>query len=315
MKRLRWLGMPFALALSACALGQSGNVTRFASEPLLTGGTFSTGGGLTVASVLKQVDGKTAVCGIWSESISQTVFTKGTAKEILASGSVSLGKQRLLTGLDFFRKVPPGTEYVGLDANCRTTELEWQSRYATERHVIALPRQVVYRGRNNPGGLEVDFAQTGPGALSSSLNVVQTLFRQPVKIALGSMPALGAGQYSSGGSIRVAAELRQIGKAAYVCGVWSESRGQSARTEKQAPEVLARSALSVGGKTIMSDLRFMRRVSHKSPPARKTANCIDSGIAWSDLPDQKTLNVTLPQMIVYTAPRQTITFSPTTADG
>lgn len=303
--------LTLAVAVSACSSGQDGSVTRLASEPALTGGTYSTGGGLTVASVLRNEGGRVALCGVWSESVSQTVYSKGKAKDVLASGAAYLGGQRITTGLDYFRQVPAGTTYSGGDASCRTSGIAWSERYEGVQPNIVLPRQTVYRDRDTPGGLTVRFTQTGPGALSGSLDLVETLFRQPVRIDLGPNPATGAGQYSTGGEIRAAVELRQIGKAAYVCGVWAETRGRSIQTEKQAPEVLARGAVSVGGEMLVEDLRFLRRVSAKRPLSNATAHCIDSGQAWADLKAGAPVRVRLPKMIVYSGPGETITFSPT----
>ncbi len=311
MKFTQWLGMAALVGVTACATPQAGNVTRLSVDPPLTGGTYSTGGGITVASELRNIGGQAALCGLWSESASQTPYSKGKAKDILASGAAYLGGQRLLTGLDYFASVPAGTDYSQADAPCQVTDRAWSANHASIKPEIRLPQQVVYRDRNSSNGIVVDFKQTGPGALSGSLDLVQTIFRQPVRFPLGPAPTVGGGRYSSGGSITAAVEVRQVGKEAYVCGVWKETRGQDQRTEKQAPEVLARGNVTAGGLTLVEDLRFMRRISAGRPFANARANCIATGVLWADLKDGSSVAVRFPQFVVFADPARTIIFSPT----
>ncbi len=307
----KWFAVAALLGATACATPQNASVTRLSTAPAMTGGTYSTGGGITVASEFRNIGGRTALCGVWSESISQTPFSKGKAKDVLASGAAYLRGHRLLTGLDYFAKVPPGTDYSQSDAPCQVTDQPWSGANATLKPEIRLPQQIVYRDRDRRNGIVVDFKQTGPGALSGSLDLVQTIFRQPVRFPLGPAPTVSGGQYSSGGGVTVAAELRQVGRDAFLCGVWTQSRGQDRRTEKQAVEVLARGTVTAGGIRLSEDLRFMRRIAPGRSFANARANCVETGVAWAEIGTRRTLSVTFPDFVVFSDPGQTITFSPT----
>lgn len=311
----RVLAIPALLLVAACSTGGADNVTRLKTEPILTGGTYSTGGGITIASTFRNVGGQTALCGLWSESAVQTPYSKGVAPQVLSSGAVYLDDQRLLSDLDFFRKIPATTDYTAVQAPCAVSDLPWRPDYADRVPDIRLPRQVVYADRGRVKGPIVEFRQTGPGALSRSLDPVGAIFGKVVRLPLGHSPAIGAGRYSSGGGVKVAVDLHQVGNAAYLCGVWSESRGRSPRTEMQAPEVLARAVVVADGETVIEDLRFLRRVPKHQPLTDGPANCIDTGRKWADVDDARTMAVRIPAFVIYAGPDRPITFSPTGAEG
>lgn len=311
MNFLKICAIPALGALVACAGVGAETVTRLAADPALTGGTYSTGGGITLASAYRNVGGRVALCGLWSESAAQTPFSRGKAARVLSSGAVYLRDKRLLTGLGFLRKVPATTMYSTTPAPCRASEEPWRPEYAKLTPDIRLPHQIVYRDGGAVKGPVVDFRQTGPGALGGSLDLIKAIFGNTVRIPLGQSPASGGGRYSSGGGIRAAAELRQIGANAYACGVWRESGGQSPRTEKQAPEVLARGSLVAGGRTVISDLRFFRRASSRRPLAGRQANCVDTGRPWASIGNPGEVSVRFPAFVVYPGPDRRITFVPT----
>lgn len=311
MKHMKMCIAGLVLALGACAAGPSGTVSRFQSEPALTGGTYTTGGGITVASRFQEVNGRTALCGLWSESRAQTPYTKGRARSVLASSAVYLEGTRLLNDLSFLHKTPPGTRYDGMKTTCALSDRAWQAAYASRVPDIRMPRQIVYFEPGNNAGPRVEFRQTGPGALGGSLELIKALFGNIVRLPLGPSPALGGGTYSSGGGLTAAVDLRQVGTAAYACGVWSRSQRQNPRTEYQAPEVLARAAILVDGQPIIRDLRFMRSVLRQGSYAGKTAHCVKTGRDWADIQDAGSVSVVFPNMVVYPGPDRRITFSPT----
>lgn len=310
---LKIAAFPAVLSLIACTTGGTDHVTRLKTEPVLSGGTYSTGGGITVASAFRNVGGRTAVCGVWSESAAQTPYTKGKAGKVLSSGAVYLDGARLLSDFGFFRKTAPTTDYSTVSAPCAVSGAPWRAEYATSIPDIQLPQQIVYQDRGGVKGPIVQFRQTGPGALGGSLNLVQAVFGKTVRLRLGEGAVRGSGRYSSGGGVKAAAELRQIGRNAYLCGTWSESGGQSPRTEMQAPEVLARGSVVVDGEVVVDDLRFMRRVSARKPLAGRLANCVDTGRPLADIGDARDLSLRLPSFVVYPGPGRVITFSPTSA--
>ena len=307
----RFLAATLTMAsLASCMSGHEDGVARLGANPALTGGTYSIGGGITIASEFRNQGGRVALCGVWAESERQTFYTKGKARDVLASGAVYLGGNRVIIGLNFLRKTAPTTSYTDLKAGCSMTLVPWRAEYAGRVPDIRLPEQNANRDYGIGAKPIVRFRQTGPGALTGSLDIIQTLFRPKVRMPLGQNPPQAAGQYSTGGGVRAAAELRQVGNAAYVCGAWSQSKRQSPRTEKQAPEVLARGHVSANGKPVLRDLGFFRHIASQRPFEGIMAHCKDTGLAWDGAFDPASVQVHLPEMVVYPGPGTQVIFMP-----
>ena len=220
-----------------------------------------------------------------------------------------------MSDLSFLRKSTPTTAYTGLKATCAVTGHPWREDYAGRVPDIRLPAQIVYRDHGTGAKPIVHFRQTGPGALGGSLDVVQVLFGDTMRKPLSRTLARASGRYSSGGDIHAAVELHRVGNTTYVCGVWRERRGPSPRTEKQAPEVLARGAVLIDGKPLLQDLRFLRRVTGRGSLHGKTATCMDTGQDWRTLSSPGHIKLQLPRMVVYWGPGARITFAPDHADS
>jgi len=139
-------------------------VARLGGAPVLSGGSYSTGGGLTVAIDVRERQGKTMVCGVWAESAQQSILTKGKAGGVLDSGSVALGDETLLRGLRFLAEVEPMAAYGGQEARCAVTSRPWQAGDGARRAVVRIPQQVVHVEIDEAGGFAVTFKPTGPGA-------------------------------------------------------------------------------------------------------------------------------------------------------
>ena len=309
MKPVTLSAIAFTLILTACAAPDGGTVTRLDAAPALTGGTYSTGGGLTLASTYRPVDGRTALCGAWAESKAQTPYTKGKARDILSGGAAYLDGEKILDDLGYFRKIQPTTDYRDIPATCRVTAQPWRPDYANRVPDIRLPRQVVYYDPSGISGPRISFQQTGPGALGGSLDLVQALFSDRIRLPLGQTPVRGGGRYSSGGGVDVAVELRQIGNTAYACGVWSESRRQTPRTEQQAPEVLARGRILADGREVLSDLRFLRRTRPGGPYGGRLAHCVDTGRPWAEV-SRARITASFPRITIYPGPGKPVIFTP-----
>jgi hypothetical protein len=152
-----------ATALGGCAVATGPQVVaRLGSDPVLSGGSYSSGGGLTVAADLQEYQGRTLVCGVWAQSEAQSILTKGKARGVVASGNVSVGGETLVRGLGFMKEVPPMAGYAGQEAGCRLTDRPWQDGDA--RAEIRIPRQVVEVQADEEGGFAVTFRQDGTGA-------------------------------------------------------------------------------------------------------------------------------------------------------
>lgn len=158
-----------ALGLAACASpNMPAGTAALGPNPTLAGGTFTSPGGLTVAADVRNIGGKTGVCGVWAESANQSVMTRNSGPQILDSGGVALGGQAVAQGLRFMAKVAPATDYSGAQANCITTERPWMAGDETRDVQIILPRQVVFNDLDadfgSSGGILIWFRPGGPGA-------------------------------------------------------------------------------------------------------------------------------------------------------
>lgn len=162
---MRRKGMIFgALALAGCTVAGPQMVARLGADPVISGGSYDSGGGLSVAVDLREEAGRVMVCGVWAQSHQQSILTKGKAVDVMGSGSVYLGDAALVRGLAFMREVAPAADYGGQEAGCVVTDRVWQAGDARARPVIRLPRQVVHVEGDGLGHFVVTFRQTGPGA-------------------------------------------------------------------------------------------------------------------------------------------------------
>jgi len=151
--------------LAACSPApDTRTVARLGPDPALSGGSYSSGGGITVAADVREMDGRTMVCGVWAQSRQQSVLTKRKARGVLDTGSVALGAETLVRGLRFMTEVAPMADYGGQEAGCAVTQRPWRQGDAGRRVEIRLPRQVVEVEIDEAGGFAVTFRPSGPGA-------------------------------------------------------------------------------------------------------------------------------------------------------
>ncbi len=153
-----------AFALAACSTVQPAGKATLGANPVLDGGRFSSGGGLTVAADLRESAGRVAVCGVWAQSERQSVLTKFKAAQVIATGSVAVNGETLVRGLQFMPEVAPMADYAGAEAACVRTERAWSDAMRQARVDINIARQVVERDVSQSGVMEVVFIPDGPGA-------------------------------------------------------------------------------------------------------------------------------------------------------
>ncbi len=151
------------LLLAACTGLEPQAVARL-DNPVLSGGSYDSGGGITVAAEIRENAGRTMVCGVWAQSRQQSVLTAGVEPKVLGSGSVYLDGRALVRGLLFMQEVPPMADYAGQEAGCVLTDRRWIAGDGAKRPVVRIPRQTVYVDADEGGLVVVRFTQTGPGA-------------------------------------------------------------------------------------------------------------------------------------------------------
>ena len=57
---------------------------------VLSGGEYSTGGGITVAIEPRDIGGKLGFCGVWAQSTSMSAYTRRAASSVLTKGVVKI---------------------------------------------------------------------------------------------------------------------------------------------------------------------------------------------------------------------------------
>ena len=166
--RLSFAFVPVVAALTACTPATQTTSMALGPSPVLDGGTYSTGGGITVAAEVKNIGGMAGLCGVWAESKRQSVLSKGKATKVMHTGSAYLNGTILHRDLAFMTKVAPTGSYGGQQAACVQTQTPYQPGQSLQ---LRIPKQVVHREIDDADGvgITVIFRQTGPGAMNPSL--------------------------------------------------------------------------------------------------------------------------------------------------
>ncbi|SFO05930.1 hypothetical protein SAMN04487859_11499 [Roseovarius lutimaris] len=302
---------PFALSLILGLAGAAQAQNTLSDRVTLSHGSYSSGGGLTIAAELRPKDGRTALCGTWAQSERQSSYTSGTARNIVQLASVYVKGQRIYQDLGFMPQTAPRLDYAGAPARCVLTDLPWRAGRVPE---VFLPRQQISHSAGGGSDRNITFRQTGAGAMGQGLELVPFLTRNSHLLRLAPGPTVAEGRYSSGGGVRLAAEMVSVNGNAHLCGVWSDLPGQVDRTAPLGHEILRRSSARQGGKTVLKDLSGLRRVRARADYTGVDATCLDTGAPWTAQHASKALSLRLPAQIVYRSTtaqgREVIRFQP-----
>lgn len=165
MHKLTRLPAILALVLSGLSGAASAGETpfRLGPNPVLGGGEYSTGGGITVAVELREMQGRTGLCGAWAQSERLTAYLRGAGREVLAKGSIALGREVLTYNFNFLHQIAPRDSYAGAPAGCVRLKRAWQPGDAAKPLDIRIPRRSLRFGNPGPksGGFQVTFRDTG----------------------------------------------------------------------------------------------------------------------------------------------------------
>lgn len=134
-----WLIALAFIALTASA--HAGNQSKLGPNPALTGGEYTTGGGLTVAMETRNIAGNLALCGVWAQSASMSVYSRRAAPRVLAKGVARLNGQVIARNFGFLNRVAPAENYAGSTATCIVLNRAWRAQDATTRLELRIPRQ------------------------------------------------------------------------------------------------------------------------------------------------------------------------------
>lgn len=161
VKKIAFLAV-CATILASCAPSGQRAVARLGDTPTVSGGEYSSGGGISVAADIRNSNGSMLVCGVWAQSRAQSILTKGKASRVVSHGSIFLGQERIVQNFLFMNEVAPAPSYAGQEAGCLLLDRAWTEADANRPLLIRIPRQIVARENLEfGGGLTVVFTDTG----------------------------------------------------------------------------------------------------------------------------------------------------------
>lgn len=117
--------------------------------PTLGGGTFTMGGGITVAvEPRRALDGQLALCGVWAESERLSAYVRPHVRDLLAPATLAVDGRVVHHDLRVFTQVAPSETYTGAPATCIGTGMPYR---ADPRVEIRIPRKFITRERDRAG--------------------------------------------------------------------------------------------------------------------------------------------------------------------
>lgn len=141
----------FAIALQMMCLSSmtlpamaqsSGHMVKMSASGQIIEFSFRPYGTIQIAAMIKDIGGKTAVCGIWAETerLQAHIYAGNLPRRARTTTGVELGNTRLLTGLGFTKKAAPEAFEAGAEVPCVLTNVPWQAGFARQRIEFAAPR-------------------------------------------------------------------------------------------------------------------------------------------------------------------------------
>lgn len=107
---------------------------------------WNTGPQVNVFVGLHEVEGKVAVCGLYTVAGDSAVTTL-LNNQLLGSAKVAVDGDTLLQGLSYLIETPyigaDNADYVGKPTTCRLTRTAWSPEFSKLRPRISIPRQRV----------------------------------------------------------------------------------------------------------------------------------------------------------------------------
>lgn len=131
-----------ALLIVLSSTAHAGSVT-LGPAAVLSGGDYSTGGGLTVAVEARAIEGKLGLCGVWAQSEAMSAYTRRAAPRVLARGIVLIDGKVVARNLNFLKRVRPSASYTGAPSACTVLNRPWSAR-DTANLSVRIPRQKVF---------------------------------------------------------------------------------------------------------------------------------------------------------------------------
>ncbi len=103
------------------------------------GGEWNSGGGITVVVRAFERDDATVVCGAWATD-RQSVLSANMNYGVMETGSVYIGRTRIVQNLVFMARVPYSDNISGAQANCVASSVPWRAEFAEKEPRLRFPR-------------------------------------------------------------------------------------------------------------------------------------------------------------------------------
>ncbi len=129
--------------------------------------------------------------------------------------------------------------------------------------------------------------------------LIGALFAAPAAQAeqVGPGYAVGGGNWSTGGGIKVYVRPYERGGRLAVCGAWTTTQ-QAAASHFLNEQVIETGVLYVGGNRILTNFRFMNRLPENTGPGGY-ANCIVTSEPWQPGYGPEAVEIRFPRMVFY----------------
>ncbi len=115
------------------------------------------------------------------------------------------------------------------------------------------------------------------------------------QVPLGAGHILAGGEYSTGGGITVAVELRNLSGETGLCGIWAESERLPAYVRHDRGGILAKGSIALNGQVLTHDLDFLNQVPPSVSYVGAPAGCIRLDRPWRDSDAKGRLEIRLPR--------------------
>jgi len=133
--------------------------TTVARDYARAAGHWRAGGMVQVAVGHREVDGRLAVCGAWSQNRQRSVEA-GFNAALFDAAVLYLGEERLFQDIGFLPEVSHAAHLTGRPAACRLTDRPWQPGDADRRLRVKFSEVIINLDRNSHD--KVAFQQDRP---------------------------------------------------------------------------------------------------------------------------------------------------------
>ena len=136
---LRGVVLGIGLAVAACTRFTDVGTDTIGAGYATGGGEWNSGGGITAVARAFERGGATVVCGAWATD-RQSVLSANRNHDVMETGSVYIGRTRIVQNLVFMARVPYSDNISGAQANCVASSVPWRAEFAEKGPRLRFPR-------------------------------------------------------------------------------------------------------------------------------------------------------------------------------